>query len=83
MQRYIVVIGGSFGSTAVLKHILGSLPPDLLAAILVAAHCHPQRWPSAGNAEAGGALTLHQAVDRHVWSRAGSMLRHQTSTCCS
>jgi two-component system chemotaxis response regulator CheB len=36
--RDIVVIGGSSGATAPLKAILGSLPPDLPAAVFVVLH---------------------------------------------
>ncbi|MBR0665540.1 chemotaxis protein CheB [Roseomonas hellenica] len=64
MQRDIVVIGGSFGSTAVLKHILGSLPPDLPAAILVATHISSRSVSHLPEAlKRATALPVHQAVD--------------------
>ncbi|WP_250006707.1 chemotaxis protein CheB [Actinoplanes sp. M2I2] len=37
-QRDLVVIGGSAGSLEVLPHVLGSLPADLPAAVLVVVH---------------------------------------------
>ena len=40
-QRDIVVIGGSAGSLATLKSILGALPPDIPASVLVVIHVSP------------------------------------------
>ena len=38
LQRDIIAIGGSFGSTAVLKQLLGGLPTDLPAAVMITTH---------------------------------------------
>ena len=44
-NRDIVCIGGSSGATAPLKAILGALPADLPAALLIVLHI-PARSPS-------------------------------------
>lgn len=63
-NRDIIVIGGSSGATAPIKTILGSLPPDLPAAVFIVLHI-PARSIGilATVASAAGPLPVHQAVD--------------------
>jgi two-component system, chemotaxis family, protein-glutamate methylesterase/glutaminase len=63
-NRDIIVIGGSSGATAPLKAILGSLPADLPAAVLVVLHI-PARSVGilATVASAASKLPVQQAAD--------------------
>jgi two-component system chemotaxis response regulator CheB len=63
-NRDIVVIGGSSGATAPLKAILGALPPDFPAAVLVVIHI-PARSLGilATVASAASKLPVHAAAD--------------------
>jgi two-component system chemotaxis response regulator CheB len=63
-NRDIIVIGGSSGATAPIKTILGSLPPDLPAAVFIVLHI-PARSIGilATVASAAGPLPVHQATD--------------------
>lgn len=63
-NRDIIVIGGSSGATAPLKTILGALPPDLPAAVLIVLHI-PARSIGilATVASAAGPLPVHQAAN--------------------
>lgn len=63
-NRDIIVIGGSSGATAPLKSILGSLRPDLKAAVFVVLHI-PRRSVGmlATVAKAAGPLPVHEATD--------------------
>lgn len=64
MQRDIVVIGGSLGSTTVLRQILHGIPPDLPAAILVATHIPSGSVGYLPDAlKRGTALHVNQAID--------------------
>ncbi len=69
--RDIVVIGGSSGATAPLKAILGSLPPDLPAAVFVVLHI-PARSLGilATVAQAACRLPASPAADGHVGGQA-------------
>lgn len=63
-NRDIICIGGSSGATAPLKAILGTLPADLPAAVLIVLHI-PARSTGilATVASAAGCLPVHQAED--------------------
>jgi two-component system, chemotaxis family, protein-glutamate methylesterase/glutaminase len=63
-RRDIVVIGGSSGSTGVLRTLLAGLPPDFPAAILVSTHIPAQGPGLLGEMlSASGALSVTRAVD--------------------
>jgi two-component system chemotaxis response regulator CheB len=57
IKRDIVAIGGSLGSTAVLKRILGGLPEGFPAAVLVATHV-----PGSSSGYLAEALSGHSAL---------------------
>lgn len=63
-NRDIIVIGGSSGATAPLKHILGRLPVDVPAAVLVVLHV-PARGIGilSGVASVAGRLPVKQAAN--------------------
>lgn len=63
MQRDILVIGGSLGSTAVLRRILAGLPADLPAAILVCTHIPASGSGLPETLDRVGALPVSRAVD--------------------
>ncbi|MCR0983730.1 chemotaxis protein CheB [Roseomonas populi] len=63
-RRDVVAIGGSFGSSAVLRRLLGGLPPDFPAAVLIATHVPGNSPGYLAEALAGhSALPVRQAVD--------------------
>ena len=60
----VVVIGGSTGSSAVLKRLLGDLPPDLAASIFICTHMPAQGTSFLGEMLASSArLPVSQAFD--------------------
>ncbi len=64
-NRDIIVIGGSAGATAPLKEILGSLPRDLQAAVLIVLHIPARGLGMLSTiAAAAGPLPVRQAADR-------------------
>jgi two-component system chemotaxis response regulator CheB len=65
MQSHdIVVIGGSLGSTAVLRRLLGGLREDLPAAVLITTHVPSTSTGYLSEAlDAAGPLRVTQAVD--------------------
>lgn len=66
-NRDIIVIGGSAGATAPLKQILGQLPADLPAAVLVVLHISAQgSGILATVASAAGKLPVRQAQNGMV-----------------
>jgi two-component system chemotaxis response regulator CheB len=69
-NRDIIVIGGSAGATAPLKTILGALPEDLPAAVLIVFHI-PSRGIGLLSTVAAGAgkLQVRQAADRMAIER--------------
>ncbi|MBR0819907.1 chemotaxis protein CheB [Bradyrhizobium liaoningense] len=63
-NRDIIVIGGSAGATAPLKHILGRLPPDLPAAVFIVLHLPAQGLGILSTvASSAGPLPVRQAED--------------------
>ena len=64
-NRDIIVIGGSAGATAPLKEILGSLPRDLPAAVLIVLHIPARGIGMLSTvAAAAGPLPVRQAADK-------------------
>ncbi|WP_458095081.1 chemotaxis protein CheB [Roseomonas sp. WA12] len=64
MRRDVVAIGGSLGSTAVLRRIIGGLPEGFPAALLIATHVPASSAGYLADALAGhSALPIGLAVD--------------------
>ena len=66
----VIVIGGSAGSTAVLKKLLEHLPPDLPASICISTHV-PAHAPGllAEMLDAAATLPVSRAIDRQPLER--------------
>lgn len=64
VTKDIIVIGGSAGSSAVLKRLVRDLPPDLPASVFISTHM-PAHAPSllADILASGASLPVAQAVD--------------------
>ncbi|MFH5923876.1 chemotaxis protein CheB [Roseomonas xinghualingensis] len=63
-QRNIIAIGGSLGSTAVLRRLLSDLPADLPAAVLITTHMPTNGTSYLSEVLSGSsALPVSQAVD--------------------
>ncbi|HEY8613208.1 MAG TPA: chemotaxis protein CheB [Roseomonas sp.] len=63
-QRDVVVVGGSLGSTAVLRRLLAGLPPELPATLLITTHVPTTSTGYLSEAlNAIGPLPVTQAVD--------------------
>jgi len=62
-QHDIIVIGGSAGSGAVLKRIVGGLAPDLPASIFISTHIPAGASYLADMLGGASSLPVHQAID--------------------